>query len=213
MEKEKLMVLGVELTEQAAKFDLLSADETEVLELTVYRQTYNNGKWEDDAEVSEEFYRVIQDLFGVMSEDDLEAAINDAEEAPTVEVYTKDGKAYLNEPRSLNLDKPEIEEVGELEAGKVVEIIDFDTKRLLVFETDEGKRRPKNFNFGKKNAKLDKYLVSKVDLLNQKDKFKQLTGHDWDDTKPVIGKRGMVEIKSFKVGKKEIPFVDLKKLK
>lgn len=210
MEKEKTLVLSVEVTDQAAKFDLLSPDESEVLELTLYRQTYTNGEWVDDEEVKEQFYKDINDVFGVLTEDQLEETVDN-----TIEVYVKaeDGKAYVHEPRSLNLDKPELDEVGELESGKVAEIIDFDTKRILVFETEDGKRRPKNFNFGKYNKKLDKYLVSKVDLLNHQDKFKTLTGHDWDDYEAVIGKKGMVEIKSFKSGKKEIPFVDLKKLK
>lgn len=211
MEKQSLTVLSVEVTEQAAKFDLLSADQTEVLELSIYRQTYEGGSWIDDEAVKEQFYTDIQDCFGVMSEDQLTDDLVDT----TIEVYVneKKGTAYVQEPKSLNLNKPELEEVGEMETGKVVEIHDFETKRLLIFETDDGKRRPKNFNFGKKNVKLDKYLVSKVDLINQKKKFKQLTGADWEDTASVIGRKGMIEIKSFKAGKTEIPFIDLKKLK
>ena len=65
MEKEKTLVLSVEVTDQAAKFDLLSPDESEVLELTIYRQTYTNGKWVDDEEVKEQFYKDINDVFGV----------------------------------------------------------------------------------------------------------------------------------------------------
>lgn len=210
MEKQKLTVLAVEVSPEAAKFDLLSADETEVLELNIYRKTYENSEWVDNDEVTENFYKDIQDVFGVMSEDDLEGVVDSA-----VEVYVdeENGKAFIHEPKTLDLDKPKLEEVGELETGNIVEIHDFETKRLVIFETDEGKRRPVNFSFGKKNKKLDKYLVSKVDLVNKKKKFKKLTGHDWDYKEPVIGRKGTVEIKSFKFGGEEIPYIELKKLK
>ena len=93
MEKEKTLVLSVEVTDQAAKFDLLSPDESEVLELTIYRQTYTNGEWVDDEEVSEQFYKDINDVFGVLTEDQLEDTVDN-----TIEVYVKaeDGKAYVH---------------------------------------------------------------------------------------------------------------------
>lgn len=210
MEKQKVTVFEVEVQEASVKIGLLNDEQTEVLELTLYKQTYENGEWIDDQEVTEKYFTALQDVFGIMDDSELEDDLMDKE----VELFVDEekGKAYIEEPKSLDLVKPELDNVGDIETGEIVEVIDFDTKRIIVIDVD-GKRFGVNFGYGKFHPKLEKYLVSKVDEIKKHQKFKDLTGHEWDDKDSIIGKTAMLEIKSFKIGKTERAFVEMKKLK
>lgn len=208
MKKQKLTVFTAEETEQALKVTLLNEDQTAVFELTMFKQQYENGEWLENEEVSENFYKDLEEAFQQIAVDTEDL------EGKEVELFVseKDGRAHLKEPKSLDLTKPTLEQVGELEQGVIADVIDFDTKRIIVIDID-GVRYAKNFNYGRYHDKLEKYLISKVDEIKQKQKYKDLTGCEWSDTESIVGKNAMIEFKSFKAGKKEIPFVDLKKLK
>lgn len=210
MEKQKVTVFEVEVQDASVKVGLLNDDQTAVLELTLYKQTYENGEWIDDPEVTEKYFTALQDIFGIMEDSELEAEMLDKE----VELFVDEekGKAYIEEPKSLNLVSVELDNVGDIETGKIVDVIDFDTKRIIVINVDE-KRFGVNFSYGKYHPKLEKYLVSKVDEIKKHKKFKDLTGHEWADKDSIIGKTAMLEIKSFKIGKTERAFVEMKKLK
>lgn len=210
MEKQTLKVYNVEVQEGKATLEFLNAEQTEVFEMNIYRKQYNKDteEWDDDEKVSESFYKTIQDGFGVMTENDLEGLIGSEFE---LFVNPEKGAAYVEEPKSLDILKPTLDEVGALENGKIVDVVDFDTKRMIIVETPKG-RRAINFNFGKKNDKLEKYLLSRADLKRKKDKFKDLTGTDWDDFESIIGRDAVVEIRSFKSGTTKIPFNEMKKL-
>lgn len=209
MEKQLVKVFDVTVEDASVKMELLNKDETEVLELTLFRQQYNDGKWEDNDEVSEKFYTVLQDVFGVFDLDDIENVIDKELE---LFVDEEKGKAFIEEPKSLNITKPTLEQVGDLESGVIADVVDFDTKRIIIVEVD-GVRYPVNFGFGKWHAKLEKYLISKVDEIKKHKKFKDLTGRDWNDFEDIIGKNVMIEFKSFKTKTSELAFVEMKKLK
>lgn len=209
MEKQTVKVFDVTVEDASVKMELLNKEETEVLELTVFRQQYNDGKWEDNEEVSEKFYATLQDVFGVFDLDDIKDVIDKEFE---MFVDEEKGKAYLEEPKSLNITKPTLEQVGDLESGIIADVVDFDTKRIILVEV-EGARYPVNFGYGKWHAKLEKYLISKVDEIKKHKKFKELTGCDWEDKDEIIGKNVMIEFKSFKTKTAELPFVEMKKMK
>lgn len=219
MEKQKLTILAVDVKDESVTIDLLNADETEVLELAIYRQKYDadTKTWAKDDETEDAFFQQIQDGLGLLAttsetlEEDLENLVDEE-----VELFVNEdkGRAYINEPKSLDLDKPTLDDVDEIEDGTIVDVIDFDTKRLVIVETEDGKyRRPVNFSYGKLNKRAGKYLVSKVDLLNKQDKFKKLTGLDWEKGDQIIGQPAKIAIESFTMGGNEIPYCSLKKLK
>lgn len=211
-ETKELRVLSNEVQEESVKFLLVNKEETEVFELILFKKDYDKdkGEWHESAETTEKYFTQLQDGLGVMSDDNLEELTG-----KTFELFVDEekGRAYTTAPSGGNgLTKPTLEQEGDLESGKIVDVIDEETNRIVVVDVD-GVKYGVNFRFASWVADLNKFLVNAGMKVSKIKKYKDLTGCEWEDTATIIGKSCMVEFKAFNTQNGKVPFVELKKLK
>ena len=209
MEKQPLTVVANEVQEESVKFTLINKEETAVYELTLFKKDYDKDskEWVTNDETTEKYYKQLQDELGIMTDDQLDDLTG-----KSFDLYTNDenGKAYFDKPKGL--EKPTLDQEGDLESGEIVDVVDYEGKRVVVVAID-GKNYGVNFGFSNWIAQLEKYVVNQGKKAKQMNRFKDITGSDWDDTEELIGLTVNVEFKSFATASGKVPYLELKKIK
>lgn len=209
MEKQKLTVVANEVQDESVKFTLINEEESAVYELTLFKQDYDkeSKEWQTTEETTERYYQQLQDELGIMTDDQLDELTGKA-----FELYTNDdnGKAYFDKPKGL--EKPTLEQEGDLESGEIVDVVDYEGKRVVIVDI-EGKNYGVNFGFSNWIAQLEKYVVNQGKKAKQMNRFKEITGSDWNDTEELKGLKVNIEFKAFATQSGKVPYLELKKIK
>lgn len=209
METKTLTVVANEVQDESVKFTLINEEETAVYELVLFKKDYDKEtkEWNTTEETTERYFTQLQDKLGIMSDDNLEELTG-----KSFELYVNDdnGRAYFEAPKGL--EKPTLDQDGDLEQAEIIDIVDYESKRVVIVDV-EGKRYGVNFGFSNWVAPLEKYVVNQGKKAKQMARFKDITGSEWDDCEDLKGLTVNVEFTSFQTASGKIPYIELKKIK
>lgn len=202
----KVSVIAVEDEKETLKLTVLNEDQTAVFELSLGKMKYSktDKKWSEDPETYDRFVENLKEVFVLEpATETTEATI--LELAPdsnfedellgkTLHVYQrKEDKVSFWD--GLTIDKPANALVGDIEKVEIIAVQVFDTTTRIVFEWIDGNNYAQNFRYGNWIEALEKNIPNPAKRKKAEERFKKLTGVNFDDAQSLIGKVVQVEIK------------------
>lgn len=215
METTKVVVLEAGFDGNVLKLVTALEDMSAVHEVSMFA-----ADWDKDAksfkanpETEENFYDNLEKYLGLTDVDDESVqSLVDRE----LDVYvSSNGKATFYEPQTLS--KADEEEIGELWASEIVGIIDFDSERRVVIQSEDASdpeaRYFVKFNFGNYIQSKGISLPNPAKLSKQKEKFENLLGIKWEEAEQANGMKVTVEVRKNELGVGHPTYLELKKVK
>lgn len=194
-EQVNLTILDANFNEgKALELTLAPEDMSSAYTMKLYAQSYDpeTKKWSEDEETTAKFNEQIKEYLDIdeVSEDTLASLVD------------KEVTVYLNNDtvtfwKVEKLLRPDKELIDELFKAKVTGVRDYDTQRRLVLdlyeENEDGGLGEKlegkyfvTFNFGQYIKAREITLPVEAKRVDQKEKFLNLTGVEWDDWETLV---------------------------